>query len=63
MKTIREEITWTTISSEHNDVIRYESTKMDYIRMPNSIETSGERRTVTELDSELPTYPRRRIKS
>ena len=48
---------WATISSEQNDVIRYESTKMDYIHMPNSIEISGQRKIVTELDIELPTYP------
>ena len=50
---------WATISSEHNDIIRPESSKMDYIRRLNIIEISGERRIVTELGVELPTYPSR----
>ena len=54
---------WTTISSEHNDINRYELTKMDYIHRSNIIEMSGERMIVTELEVELPTYPRRGIKS
>ena len=36
---------WVTISSEHNDVISYELTKMDFIRIPNSIKISGEGRS------------------
>ena len=67
MKTIREEITWATISSEHNDIIRSESSKMNYIRRSISwtifvgqyhrdIEKG---RIVTELGIELPTYPSR----
>ncbi|CAN7087607.1 unnamed protein product [Brassica oleracea var. botrytis] len=47
------------ISSEHNDVIRSESAKMDYIRRLNITEISGSRRIVTELRIELPTYPSR----
>ncbi|WZZ31914.1 hypothetical protein YC2023_015315 [Brassica napus] len=54
-----EEITRATISSEHNDITRSESSKIDYIRMSNIIEISGERRIVTELGIELPTYPSR----
>ncbi|KAF3568772.1 hypothetical protein DY000_02019371 [Brassica cretica] len=52
-------ITWATISSEHNDVIRYESAKMDYIRRSNIIKISGGGRIVTELGIELHTYPLR----
>ena len=36
---------WATISLEHNDVIRYESTKMDYIRRSNIKEISGRERS------------------
>ncbi|KAL0837412.1 hypothetical protein Bca101_089302 [Brassica carinata] len=36
---------------------------MDYIRRSNIIKISGLRRIVTELEIELPTYPRREIKS
>ncbi|WZZ32822.1 hypothetical protein YC2023_016223 [Brassica napus] len=32
---------WATISLEHKDVVRYESTKMDYIRRSNIKEISG----------------------
>ncbi|WZZ50672.1 hypothetical protein YC2023_050779 [Brassica napus] len=52
----REEITLATISSEHNDIIRSESSKMYNIRRSNIIEISGEGRIVTELGIELPTY-------
>ena len=55
----RKEITWETISSEHNDIIRPESSKIDYICRSDIIEISGEGRIVTELGIELPTYPSR----
>ena len=55
----REEITWATISSEHKDIIRSESSKIDYIRRLNIIEISREGRIVTELGIELPMYPSR----
>ncbi|WZZ70259.1 hypothetical protein YC2023_081629 [Brassica napus] len=61
MLNLGKKITWATISSEHNDIIRYELIKMDYIRRSNIIEISGKRRIVTELEVELPTYPRRGI--
>ena len=59
MKTNWEEITWAQTPRNNIDVIRFESTKMDYIRMLNSIEISGERGIVTELIIELPMYPLR----
>ena len=36
---------WATISLEHNNIIRYESAKMDYIRRSNIIKISGKRRS------------------
>ena len=59
MKVKLGKIMWATISSEHNDVIRYKSAKMDYIRRSNIIKISGGGRIVTELEIELPTYPLR----
>lgn len=54
---IRKKIMWVTISLKYNDVIIYELTKMDYVCMLNSIKILGERRIVTELNAEPPTYP------
>ena len=52
----REEKTpWMTISSEHNDTIGFDLSRMDYIRRSNIIKISGEIKIVTELGIELPT--------
>ncbi|WZZ58457.1 hypothetical protein YC2023_058564 [Brassica napus] len=44
---------------KHNDRIGFELTIMDFILMSNNIEISEERKIVTELGVELPTYPSR----
>ena len=58
-KNREEKTSWETISSEKNDRIGFELTRMDFILRSNNIEISEDRKIVTELGVELPTYPLR----